>query len=115
MSFTDGIQNMGFPEVPDDAFDAFDLPPANPPHLTRTYRAYCPYCGSRSESITPLNRSSPCVRCYYHRIPIMQGLARGFLTRKRYERYRLRDLINRWFITGGCNGGDLSLRISSFV
>ena len=114
MSITDDIQNMGFPEVPDDAFDAFDLP-TRPPLLERTYRAYCPYCGSRSESTTQMNRSAPCVRCMYHRIPIMQGLARGYLARKRYERYRMRDFLNRWFITGGFNGGDLSLSISSFV
>lgn len=113
MSSTVGIQNMGFPEVPDDAFDAFDLPPSPLP-LTRTYKANCPYCYARSGTMDPDNRSVPCIRCSFTRIPLMQGLVRGYLTRMRIRRLRRRDLMHRWFLTGGCDGGDLSWYMSSF-
>lgn len=90
-----------------------NLPPPIP--MLRTYKAICQYCGSRSTSIDDNNRISPCCSCRYGRIPMIQSIVRGYLTRKLFKRYQTRDIMNRWFISNGYNGGDLSLHISSFV
>lgn len=112
MSSTNGIMNMGFPEFPDDAFDVFDSPPL--PVLRRTFRASCQYCGKRSETMDRENRVFPCLRCMYHNIPLIQSVVRGFLVRQSVKRLRNKEIINRWLMTGGCNGNDLSWYMSSF-
>jgi len=107
-------QNMGFSEVPDDAFDTFDLNFPDPPQLFRTYKAHCPLCKTRTETTNPNNRLVVCGHCN-SQVILVQQCFHGFIVRKHLRILRKRELMYRWFFTYGINGGDLSRRIGEFL
>jgi hypothetical protein len=116
MSDPVNITNMnliGFPEVPDDAFDMFGVLP--PPVMIRTYRAKCPVCCTHTSTTNPLERRVPCYRCNNFSAITVQRIFRGFLSRKRLLYTRHSDMINRWFMCNSINGGDLSRNIMKFL
>ena len=117
MSYFNDNQNMGFQEIPIDAFEAFNLDEYEPqqPLLMRSYKATCPFCYKRSHTYERHNRVCLCITCEKYLIPSIQGIARGFLVRKKLQRLRKKELVNRWFVTKGVNGGDFSKIISKFL
>ena len=117
MSSNNDVQNMGFSEIPVNAFTAFNLEEYEPPHplLMRSYKATCPLCYKRSHTYDRHNRISLCFSCEKYLIPSIQGIARGFLVRKKLQCLRKKELVFRWFFTNGVNGGDFSKIISKFL
>lgn len=107
------IENMGFSEVPNDAFDAFDLPP---PVLERSYKTHCMFCNEITYNNVCLSyQFATCRVCEQDRIPVIQKHIRGFLTRRRLNHLRNQELMFRWFHNGGIRGTDLSRHIRSFL
>ncbi len=117
MSYLNDIQNMGFSEIPVNAVKAFNLEEYEPPHplLTRSYKATCPLCYKRSHTYERHNRISLCFACEKYLIPSIQGIARGFLVRKKLQRLRKKELVFICFFKNGLNGGDFSKIIIKFL
>ena len=104
---------VGFPEVPDDAFDMLDHIPV--PALRRSYKAYCPRCCCNTTSYVRTQRNIACNRCELIGASIIQRNTRGFIIRRKYNYLIKKGLMNRWLLTKGISGDDLSWNIMQFL
>ncbi len=83
------------------------------PVLVRTHTAYCPFCGIRTSTSDPYNRSVSCFLC--DKSIIIQKNIRCFLICVKRRKLKQREMLFKWLLRKNVSAKELVRIIALYM